>query len=355
VTGGAQCACGECESILRTEYLPSRLDCAPPLPNASAPPPAAAAASGNATECAYNVLDLRFTVWLNGAEAVARAEKSEAGGENEYTGGCRACLAAQPNCTVENLRERDALAPTKVDVAFAAAGVTLEIYSFYKFVTGRLTDYGKVTVMMCAAKMMTRVFSLALSGMLDCQGCFLALLYILASLSPFASIGFTVAKLFPSEAHYACTTVYCNKLVHNAVMTLASAPFDALEVILVTSVEIAEIKKLVRRRGSRLWWGKRCFLRFLRPLVKATKSGNLVCSMAWIVYDLVQARASGRARIGACVLAHSPPTLSYSCARVCECSSVCARAHDCARVRAFVRARACAPSFPLSVIYIERE
>ena len=286
-SGGGECACAECEKILRAEYVESRLDCAPPPPTASAPPPPPAGlADGNATACAYSVLDIRFSVWRGAAGAggaAARAEGADAGGGNLYTGGCRACLAAQPNCSVAGLLPVGAYAATPVDLAFAATSIALELYSFYKFVRGEFDD-GKSVFAVTA-----EIIGKALSGELANKGYFFELpVLILGSLSPLAGVGFTVAKLFPGSARYACATVYCNKLVHNAAMSLASAPFDAAEIVMVGRVEGSEMEKLVKQPENKLGWGRRWFLKYARPLVKGSKSASLGCSAAWIVYDLVQ-------------------------------------------------------------------
>ena len=50
----------------------------------------------------------------------------------------------------------------------------------------------------------------------------------------FIIVAFAIAKLFPPKPlGYFCSTDRCSKVVHNAVMTLASVPFDLWEAVML--------------------------------------------------------------------------------------------------------------------------
>ncbi len=66
-------------------------------------------------------------------------------------------------------------------------------------------------------------------------------------------------------ARYACGTVHCTKLVHNAAMILASAesaPFDAAEIFTAYCVEGNEMEKLKKMTEDELSWGKRWSVKY---------------------------------------------------------------------------------------------
>jgi hypothetical protein len=306
-TGGGECACGECEELLRAEYVESRVDCAPLPPNAAAPAPPPAGftdADGSATVCAYSVLDIRFSVWpraAGAAGAAARVEGVDVNGKNQYTGGCRACLSAQPNCTVASLQSIRTYTFTLVSLGFAATSMALETYSLYKFVKG---DIGGRNTFGWASTYLE-------GSSLGHGGLIILPLLVLACLSPFIGLVLTAAKLFPLR--YACETVYCSRLVHNAVMSLTSAPFDTAEIVMVWVMEANEIDVLVTLHPDELSPWKRCFVQYARPLVKATKTGSLACSAAWIIYDLILVR-SWEWNLFSLSLLPPPPPLSFSLA-----------------------------------------
>jgi hypothetical protein len=188
---------------------------------------------------------------------------------------------AQGNCTIAGLRPAGVYTFTSADLAFAAASLILEGHSFYRFATGEInsgeTMFGVAARMLVTRSKWTPIFTLG-------------------ALSPLVGVGFTVAKLFPGAARYACKTFYCTKLVHNAAMTLASAPFDAAEIFCVATVENALAEKMKDKWEDQLGPCERWLLP-VRPLLKFFKSGNLACSAAWIIYDLVKVRARAHARM----------------------------------------------------------
>lgn len=96
-----------------------------------------------------------------------------------------------------------------------------------------------------------------------------------AFMNLFAAIGFTVGKLYPAQ--YFCDSLDCNKVVHNAVMTLCLFVFD-----LADSVMLHMKQTDSKNEGT-----------YVSQKGLVCKILNIIVSLAYVVYDACAQDAPG--------------------------------------------------------------
>lgn len=87
----------------------------------------------------------------------------------------------------------------------------------------------------------------------------------------FASLGFTIGKIFPYDMRYSCDNWCCVNAVHTATMTLANFPFDMLELILVQKRSII----MGYERGGAFLKVAGIFVNFVWVIVSGSKNNAL--------------------------------------------------------------------------------
>ena len=241
-----------------------------------------------ACQCKFQLLDITMCAVAHDSNSTSTYELSVfkvSSSSNGYTAACISSLSNPAPCSLEGISDKGFVIKP-IEFLIAALQIALELFTCYQMYKQILpmiiecefssTNESHTPTTECLHCHKTRALHFEIRGKYFCM---FESPMKWEMVAPLAVSAFIVGKLFPVHYPYFCETRQCNKLAHNAIMTLSTYPIEVLELGFMSFIRFDHVMRFAPGLG--------CRARCMRLLPTISKSGAAAVSCTWITMELL--------------------------------------------------------------------